>query len=205
MQSENVYIGDDKFNRFLEHYSCPTPIEVVKMRFAGAICSPNSNLRPTDVISSIFLENQQPRLSTKAEAELFFRFFMGLWDEMFIEVKTNTLKLSKIEKKNRDNLVNLCIRRADEIERGFVEGFWGGCETLNIPNFAAELVSSLTDLSDVYMILAEKLKKSENTDDILQVIENTDKTVEKTFSFLIENMVIPNISKLERNVNEHYF
>ncbi|MBQ2883811.1 MAG: hypothetical protein IJE43_08585 [Alphaproteobacteria bacterium] len=201
MQSENVYIGDDKFNRFLEHYSCPTPIEVVKMRFAGAICSPNSNLRPTDVISSIFLENQQPRLSTKAEAELFFRFFMGLWDEMFIEIKTNTLKLSKIEKKNRDNLVNLCIRRADEIERGFVEGFWGGCETLNIPNFAAELVSSLTDLSDVYMILAEKLKKSENTDDILQVIENTDKTVEKTFSFLIENMVIPNISKLERNVN----
>ncbi len=201
MQSENVYIGDDKFNRFLEHYSCPTPIEVVKMRFAGAICSPNSNLRPTDVISSIFLENQQPRLSTKAEAELFFRFFMGLWDEMFIEIKTNTLKLAKIEKKNRDNLVNLCIRRADEIERGFVEGFWGGCETLNIPNFAAELVSSLTDLSDVYMILAEKLKKSENTDDILQVIENTDKTVEKTFSFLIENMVIPNISKLERNVN----
>ena len=49
--------------------------------------------------------------------------------------------------------------------------------------------------------MAEKLKKSENTDDILQVIENTDKTVEKTFSFLIENMVIPNISKLERNVN----
>ena len=201
MQSENIYIGDDKFNRFLEHYACPTPIEVVKMRFAGAICSPNSNLRPTDVISSIFLENQQPRLTTKAEAELFFKFFMGLWDEMFIEIKTNTLKLSKIEKKNREDLIKLCERRADEIERGFVEGFWGGCETLNIPNFAAELISSLTDMSDVYMILAEKLKKSENIDDILPVIKNTDKTVEKTFNFLIENMVLPNISKLQRSVN----
>ena len=201
MQSENVYIGDDKFNRFLEHYACPTPIEIVKMRFAGAICSPNSNLRPTDVISSIFLEDQQPRLTTKTEAELFFKFFMGLWDEMFIEVKTNTLKLSKIEKKNREDLIDLCIKRADEIERGFVEGFWGGCETLNIPNFAAELISSLTDMSDVYMILAEKLKKSENIEDILPVIKNTDKTVEKTFNFLIENMVLPNISKLQRSVN----
>jgi hypothetical protein len=201
MQSENVYIGDDKFNRFLEHYACPTPIEIVKMRFAGAICSPNSNLRPTDVISSIFLEDQQPRLTTKAEAALFFKFFMGLWDEMFIEVKTNTLKLSKIEKKNREDLIDLCIKRADEIERGFVEGFWGGCETLNIPNFAAELISSLTDMSDVYMILAEKLKKSENIEDILPVIKNTDKTVEKTFNFLIENMVLPNISKLQRSVN----
>jgi hypothetical protein len=60
---------------------------------------------------------------------------------------------------------------------------------------------SLTDLADVYIILAEKLKKSENIDDILPVIKNTDKTVEKTFNFLIENMVIPNISKLQRNVN----
>ena len=56
-------------------------------------------------------------------------------------------------------------------------------------------------MSDVYMILAEKLKKSENIDDILPVIKNTDKTVEKTFNFLIENMVLPNISKLQRSVN----
>ena len=39
---------------------------------------------------------------------LFFKFFMGLWDEMFMEIKTNTLKLSKIEKKNREDLIILC-------------------------------------------------------------------------------------------------
>ena len=91
MQSENVYIGDDKFQRFLDHYNCPAPLGVVKLRFAGAVCSPNPNLRPTDVIASLFAENMQPRLTTKNEAELFFKFFMGLWDEMFVEIKTNIL------------------------------------------------------------------------------------------------------------------
>ena len=91
MQIENTYIGDDKFKRFLEHYNCPTDIEEVKLKFAGAICSPNKDLRPTDVISSLFRDNQQPRLETKSEAELFFKFFMGLWDEMFIQIKTDKL------------------------------------------------------------------------------------------------------------------
>ena len=59
MQSENVYIGDDKFQRFLDHYNCPAPLGVVKLRFAGAVCSPNPNLRPTDVIASLFAENLQ--------------------------------------------------------------------------------------------------------------------------------------------------
>ena len=95
MQSENVYIGDDKFQRFLAHYNCPTPVDVAKLKFAGAICSPNPNLRPTDVIASFFPDNAQPRLTTKAEAELFFKFFMGLWDQMFVEIKTNTLELPK--------------------------------------------------------------------------------------------------------------
>lgn len=201
MQSEKTYIGDDKFNRFLEHYNCPTPLGVVKMKFAGAICSPNSNLRPTDVISSLFLENQQPRLATKAEAELFFKFFMGLWDNMFDDIKSNSLKLSVIKKKTKEDLISLCKHRYFEIEHGFVEGFWGGCETLNIPNFAAELISSLTDMAEIYNILATKLEKTENIDEILTVIKNTDKTVEKTFSFLIDNLVIPYIAKLQRKIN----
>ena len=52
MQTENQYIGDEKMIKMLEHYKCPTPLGVVKMRFAGAICSPNLELRPADVISS---------------------------------------------------------------------------------------------------------------------------------------------------------
>ncbi len=201
MQSENIYIGDDKFERFLKHYACPEPLSVVKMKFAGAICSPNGDLRPTDVISSLFPEHQQPRLATKNEAELFFKFFMGLWDEMFVIIKTNTLKLPTFKKKDKDSLISLCHERAEQIEMGFVEGFWGGCDNLNIPNFAAELINSLSDMAEVYDTLAKKLAQSENAEDILPVILNTDKTVEKTFSFLIEHLVLPNIAKLQRTIN----
>jgi len=204
MQSENVYIGDDKFQRFLDHYHCTTPLDVVKLRFAGAICSPNANLRPTDVISSLFLEDKQPRLETKAEAELFFKFFMGLWDEMFLQIRTNTLNLPtfSVKKDDAEAVYSFCLKRYDTLEFGFLEGFWGGCKTLNIPQFAAELTTSLSELAQVYRVLAEKLKKdSDDLKNILKVIKNTDEMVEKTWKFLIEHLVLPNISKLEKTVN----
>lgn len=83
MESQNKYIGDESFKKFLGHYGCPTPLPVVKMKFAGAVCSPNLDLRPADVISSFWPAGQAPRLETKNEADLFFKFFMGLWDEVF--------------------------------------------------------------------------------------------------------------------------
>ncbi len=86
---ENKYIGDEKMQKMLEHYKCQTPLEIVKLRFAGAICSPNLELRPTDVISSFWLKAETPRLQTKDEADLFFKFFMGLWDNVFEKVKAN--------------------------------------------------------------------------------------------------------------------
>ena len=203
MQSENVYIGDDKFQRFLDHYACPSKLWTVKFKFAGAICSPNVNLRPTDVISSLFPEDRQPRLETKAEAELFFKFFMGLWDEMFVQIRTNTLAFPEYKGNvhNSAEVAEFLHNRADMIELGFVEGFWGGCSTLNIPQFAAELISSLSDMAEAYEILAQKLDKTESPKDIYTVAQNTDKTVLKTIKFLIENLVLPHITNLERKVN----
>ena len=107
MKSENTYIGDEKFTKFLEHYKCPTPINIVKMRLAGSICSPNTALRPTDTISSLWPENQSPRLETKKEAELFFKFFMGLWDEMFHLVTINNINLPPISP--TENLSTICL------------------------------------------------------------------------------------------------
>ena len=201
MQIENTYIGDEKFKRFLEHYKCPSDIETVKLKFAGAICSPNNDLRPTDVISSFFRDNQQPRLETKSEAELFFKFFMGLWDEMFFVVKANKLKLPKAKKASKEDLIALCEERSKQIEFGFVEGFWGGLDTLNIPNFTAELINSLSDMADAYYLLAQKLTKSNDNDDIYLIIVNMDEKVEETISFLINYFVLPRIDNIQRTVN----
>ena len=195
---ENKYIGDEKMSKMLEHYNCPTPLEIVKMRFCGAICSPNMELRPTDVISSFWSTGQAPRLQTKDEADLFFKFFMGLWDEIFNKVKSNKVKLEKISFKD---LNYYCQRRFAEIEQGFVEGFWGGKEDLKLPAFLAEVIDSLSDLAGVYASLQQKLEKNSGEDEIINAINSADKMIEKTIAFIIENSVLPRIDSLQRTVN----
>lgn len=195
---ENKYIGDEKMAKMLEHYDCPTPLEVVKMRFAGAICSPNLELRPTDVISSFWPQNQAPRLQTKDEADLFFKFFMGLWDEMFNLVKANNIKLDKLSAKDP---ADYCERRYAEVEFGYVEGFWGGKQDIKIPAFLAELIDNISELAAVYNTLGKKLANGAETGEILQALQSCDKTVEKSISFVIENSVLPRIESLKRVVN----
>lgn len=203
MESQNKYIGDDKFEKFLEHYSCPAPLYLVKMRFAGAICSPNLQLRPTDVISSLWPENQTPRLETKNEADLFFKFFMGLWDEIFTLVKENKIRLSSTGKPpyERDELRDLCTRRFEEIEAGYLEGFWGGMSDLKLPAYLAQMVDSLSEISSVYSMLAKKLDKAENMTEIVKHLEKTDSMAEKAVSFIIESSVLPRIETLTRVVH----
>lgn len=203
MESQNKYIGDDKFEKFLEHYDCPTPLYIVKMRFAGAICSPNLQLRPTDVISSLWPENQAPRLETKNEADLFFKFFMGLWDEMFDLVKEDKVKLSApgIKMNDPNELRDLCTRRFEEIEAGYAEGFWGGQTDLKLPAYLAQMIDSLSEISSVYSMLAKKLDKAENISEIVKHLEQTDLMTEKAISFIIENSVLPRIETLTRVVH----
>lgn len=199
MKSENKYIGDDKFKKFLEHYKCEAPLEVIKMRFAGAICSPNTDLRPTDVISSLWPENAVPRLETKNEAELFFKFFMGLWDEMFLAVKNNNIKLSRISL--NDDLAAVCRERFEAVESGFVEGFFGGKDNLKIPAYIAEIVDSLSQLALLYKSLAAKIEKKDNLQNIFDAIIDCDKMAMKSIGFVIENYTLPHIAELQRKPN----
>lgn len=199
MQSQNKYIGDDKMEKLLAHYQCPMPLNVVKMRFAGAVCSPNMELRPTDVISSLWEQHREPRLQTKEEAELFFKFFMGLWDEIFAQVKNNALTLPPYRPQTaREYWFLLCRQRAEELAEGWVEGFWGGREDLQIPAFVAELVDSLTELAGVYRKLGERLESGEKADGLIEAVKNTDKTVNRAFAFIIENSFLPRMAKLQQ-------
>ncbi len=198
MQIQNKYIGDDKFSKMLEHYNCSMPLDVIKMRIAGAICSPNADLRPVDVISSLWEENKSPRLQTKEEADLFFKFFMGLWDEMFGLININKLKLPKLDANNQEKY---CVSRFEEIELGFLEGFWGGKDDYKLPAFIAQVLDNLSDLALAYQNILKKVNKGDDKKAIKEVLYNTDRLVEKTISFIVDNQVLPNIEKLKRSVN----
>jgi hypothetical protein len=197
MKSENEYIGDDKFKKFLEHYACPIPLEVVKVRFAGAVCSPNGDLRPTDVIASLWPNNQTPRLETKAEAELFFKFFMGLWDEMLHLVMLNSISLERIE--STDDMKEVCQRRYEEIELGFIEGFWGGLPELKIPAYIAQIVDSLSELADVYKTLEQKIRPEQENKAVFDALISCDKAVNKSIHFIIEQYALPHIEELKHS------
>lgn len=195
MQAVNEYIGDDNFKKFLDHYECPVSLDVVKMRIAGAICSPNLSLRPTDVFSSLWETNQQPRLETKNEAELFFKFFMGLWDKIFNTILQNKFSLPEIEKSDP---YLWAVSRYEEIELGYLEGFWGGKRDLSVPAFVAKLLDSLSETAEVYAKMARKIAESKQGDDMKSVLKNMDKTVEKAIRFILENAVLPKMNKISR-------
>ncbi len=197
MKSENEYIGDDKFKKFLEHYSCPTPLSVVKMRFAGAICSPNESLRPTDVIASLWDNNQTPRLETKAEAELFFKFFMGLWDEMFHLITTNNLVLPRFAP--HDDLTLICQEHSDILEQGFNEGFWGGLDSLKIPAHIAEIVDSLAELSAIYLKLSQNIKPEQENKKIFDSIVECDRMANKALHYVVEQYTLPHLEQLKQS------
>ena len=197
MKSKNEYIGDDKFKKFLEHYACPTPLSIVKLRFAGAICSPNGEIRPTDVISSLWENSQTPRLETKAEAELFFKFFMGLWDEMFRLVSQNDVVLPRIAP--TADLTAVCTMRYDELELGFIEGFWGGLSELKIPAYIAKIVDSLSELAEVYKTLEQKIKPEQENKAVFDAIISCDKAANKSIHFIIEQYALPHIEEMKHS------
>lgn len=191
----NKYIGDEAFTKMLEHYACPTPLNVIKMRFCGAICSPNLKLRPADVISSFWEEGATPRLTTKAEADLFFKFFMGLWDDVFASVTKNKIKISNLD---GCDITTYCQKRYDEIEQGFVEGFFGGEENLQMPGYLAQIVDSLSELA----LACRKIgNKGEESPAIWNAVKHTDEVIEHSIAFIIENSVLPRIEQLRRQVN----
>ena len=191
----NKYIGDEAFGKMLAHYACEAPLNVIKMRFAGAICSPNLKLRPTDVISSFWPEGRAPRLETKNEADLFFKFFMGLWDDIFEDVKAVKLKLPELKEKD---LGRYCQTRYDEVEQGYVEGFFGGEENLKMPGYLAQIVDSLSEMASLYQKIAVQNKP---TPAAWEAVRHTDKVVERAIAFIIENSVLPRIEDLKRQVS----
>jgi len=191
----NKYIGDDSFAKMLAHYDCTTPLNVIKMRFAGAICSPNLNLRPTDVISSFWPEGRAPRLQTKEEADLFFKFFMGLWDNVFASVHQNKILLPELK---TEDMASYCQTRFEEIEQGYVEGFFGGEDNLKIPGFIAQIVDSLSEMALLYQKIAAK---GETSSAAWDAVKHTDKMVERSIAFIIENFVLPRIEDIKRTVN----
>lgn len=171
------------------------------MRFAGAICSPNLSLRPADIIASLWGNGQTPRLETKKEAELFFKFFMGLWDDIFEKISRNKLTLPTLSKVQKADLRLWAGSRSEQLEGGYLEGFWAGREDLKLPAYLAQILDSLSEMADLYVALNKRVAGGDTSKEIEKILAHTDKTVIRAISFIVENSVLPRITSLKRQTN----
>ncbi|WP_135079643.1 hypothetical protein [Terasakiella sp. SH-1] len=153
------YIGDAGVARFLEQYKSQTPFHVVRTRVLGGLASPNKDLLPVMVVASFWPEDDFPRFVTKDEADKFFSTFMGLWRRMEKMADAEGALLSARGKlADLEEAKETLLRRLEEIEAGFIEGFWGGQDDMKMPSATAALIDGLSDEANAYSGLLQDLE-----------------------------------------------
>lgn len=157
-KTSGKYIGDAGITRLLREHGSDIPFHVVRMRVLGAIASPYKELLPAMVIASFWPEDKFPRHDTKQEVDAFFSSFMGLWQRMEkVVVAGNTILSAPGKLQTQDEAKEALLRRMEELESGFVEGFWGGQDDLAMSSAGAALIDGLSDQAESYYALYQEV------------------------------------------------
>jgi hypothetical protein len=190
-KKQGKYIGDAAVGKFLEQYKSQTPFYVVRLRVLGALASPNKDLLPVMVVASFWAEDAFPKFVTKDEAETFFSTFMGLWRRMEKTVAAGQQLLStRLKFTDLEDVKALLGQRIEEIEAGFIEGFWGGVEDMKMPSATAALIDGLSDEAEAYQALLDDISNWHDytpvmRDALREEIEERDSVVEDAMKALL--------------------
>ena len=153
------YIGDAGITQLLRRHGSDIPFYVVRMRVLGAIASPYKELLPAMVIASFWPEDKFPRHETKQEVDAFFESFMGLWQRVEKLVAAGNAILSAPGKlPTQEDAKETLLRRMEELESGFIEGFWGGQDDLAMSSAGAALIDGLSDQAESYHALYQEIE-----------------------------------------------
>ena len=138
------YTGDAPLKRLLERYRCPAPFHVVRMRFWGEIVSPSLQASPIKTIES-FWPNGLPTFRDGAETNAFFQALMSLWSNVArFQDGSPPLKLQKVDKiDTREALHAAAKLRVEELLDGFMYGFTGGSQQIDVPPGVGDLLSGV--------------------------------------------------------------
>jgi hypothetical protein len=134
------YAGDATLKRLLERYRCPAPLHVVRMRFWGEIVSPSLEASPVKTIESLW-PTGLPTFEDGKEANAFFQALMSLWNNV-ARFQDGSLKLQKIDMvDSREALHAAAKLRVEELYDGFMQGFTGGSQQIDVPPGIGDLLS----------------------------------------------------------------
>ncbi len=186
------YPGDAAFQRLLEKYNCPTPFQVVRMRFLGEIASLDFGASPIKTIKS-FWDGDLPVFDHKDEASTLFQTMMSLWNRMARHQDGVLVKLVKPKMlRESDDLATAFRMRAEEIRDGFLVGYSGSGEVQHLPQGLEEALHRLKDIAERFEEAAERIQGPHLVEDKMsfdeyrQLIEVRTKEVENLLTAIVK-------------------
>jgi hypothetical protein len=154
---------DQQVQALLTRYACPTPLHVLRMRFLGAIASPQLDVSPIRVVEQAW-GGELPVFAAQEDAEeLIQSLIAGLWNRLSQHQNSrNPFRLPRTEvKPTRQALLALAQMRSQELA-GFVDGLFGAEEEMDLPEKAHEAVNVLAEVQSMFAgalpLLADETK-----------------------------------------------
>jgi hypothetical protein len=114
------------------------------MRFWGEIISPAQKVSPVAAIEGLW-PAELPTFDSAEEANEFLQAFIGLWNHLTAyQDGSSPLKLIKVGGINtREGLYAATKTRVEELHEGFMRGFTGGQEDLDVPAGVGDLLTRI--------------------------------------------------------------
>ena len=169
-------LSDHDVIAMLKRFNCPVPFHTVRTLFLGSIASPTFHISPIQVVQSLW-GGELPVFETTDEANALFEVLLsGLWNRLTGHQKSrDPFRLVRFNTEpTRQSLAHLAQVRRQELE-GFLEGLFGGNESIDLPEKAHEALDVLFHLRDMFGSAANLLddpSKPAAADDLRGLLKN---------------------------------
>jgi hypothetical protein len=164
------YAGDAALKRLLDHYRCPFPFHVIRMRFWGEIVSPSLQASPIKTIESLWPDGL-PTFEDGEEANAFFQALMSLWNNV-TRFQDGSLKLQKVDRiDTREALQAAAKLRVEELHDGFMQGFTGGNRQIDVPPRVGDLLARIEKGIELIAMTRNTFAKPPGSDDAAMLAE----------------------------------
>lgn len=164
------YAGDAALKRLLEGYRCPAPFHVVRMRFWGETVSPSLQASPIKTIESLW-PNGLPTFEDGKEANAFFQALMSLWNNV-ARFQDGSLKLQKVDKVDTREALHAAAKlRVEELYDGFMQGFTGGNQQIDVPPGVGDLLARIEKGIELLATTRNTLSKPPGPEDAAMLAE----------------------------------
>ncbi len=141
------YVGDIRIRELLRAHGCPTPFHAVRTRFLGNIATPRLDASPIEVIKELW-GGEFPEFEDVGDADALFQGLMSFWNHLAKhQSRSKPFQLLRLRSKpSRDDLLELCRTRTEEIE-GFIDGLYGRDESIDLFERAVEGMEALGEIN----------------------------------------------------------